>query len=373
MLPPAADRPKLEAVLGQLSAAVEELLLSGLTTASETTRQTLSVAMQEAARFRLLRLGSTLRAAAEELGRFTKQDPAFSRRRLTFFLNRAWLLSRGVAHALQAADEKQYDRLTWSPPNEPLPAAEVVCLGAVKKVATGSFVAFDFRLRATADAPPFEAGRRLTWSAVFPVKPGVDIPAEGLLHLPQKQKFAPIVFLNRTTLVIRDAALSADESGGGRIVLTDQSTVTVGKPFADWDRFLDWSPAPAVERLGRHKPGPLDLDTELQEEVILRDYEIGPPAEGNDPGQTVYPVTAGRLTLHAVVGPAAEGKALKKCLDDLRKAKKDRPPLYGLMHYERCRLLLQPLTTFGKGGPEYLTISKEVVNKAALLKAMSFT
>ena len=73
--------------------------------------------MQEAARFRLLRLGSTLRGADEELGRFTRQDPAFSRRRLSFFLNRAWLLSRGIAHALHAADETEYDRLAWSPPH----------------------------------------------------------------------------------------------------------------------------------------------------------------------------------------------------------------------------------------------------------------
>src|SRR4051795_1552678 len=99
MLPAAADRPRLKAVLDQLSAAVEELLLSGLTTASESTRQTLSVAMQEAARFRLLRLGSSLRGAAEELGRYTRQDQAFSRRRLAFFLNRSWLLSRGLGHA----------------------------------------------------------------------------------------------------------------------------------------------------------------------------------------------------------------------------------------------------------------------------------
>ena len=43
------------------------------------------------------------------------------------------------------------------------------------------------------------------------------------------------------------------------------------------------------------------------------------------------------------------------------------------MHYERCRLVFQPLDAFGKAGPDYLTISKEGVNKAALLKAMSFT
>src|SRR5437660_12604105 len=97
MLPPAAERSKLQTVLDQLAGAVEELLLSGLTTASEATRQTLSVALQEAARFRLLRLGSTLRGTMEELGRYTKQDPLFSRRRLTFFLNRSWLLSRGLS------------------------------------------------------------------------------------------------------------------------------------------------------------------------------------------------------------------------------------------------------------------------------------
>ena len=57
MLPPAADRQKLAGVLQQLSTAIEELLLSGLTTASESTRQTVSVATQEAARFRLLKLG----------------------------------------------------------------------------------------------------------------------------------------------------------------------------------------------------------------------------------------------------------------------------------------------------------------------------
>jgi hypothetical protein len=372
MLPPAADRPKLKTVLDHLAAAVEDLLLGGLTTASESTRQTLSVALQEAARFRLLRLGSALRATAEELGRFTKHDPSFSRRRLAFFLNRSWLLSRGIAHALGTGDEKEYDRLTWSPPTQPLPAVEAVCLGAVKKVAAGAFVAFEFRLRALADSGQVRAGQRLSWSAVFPVRPDSEIPPEGFLHLPQKQKFAPILLLGKHTLAIRDASLSLDDSGGGRVVLTDSSMVAAGKPFNDWARFLDWSPAPAAARLKGHAPGPLDLDTELQEEVVLRGYEIGLPADGDEPGQIVYPVTAGPLALHAVVGPDPEGKALRKGLDDLRKKKKDRPPLFGLLHYERCRLVLQPLTAFN-GGPDYLTISNEVVNKAALLKAMSFT
>lgn len=371
MLPPPAERPKLAALLNQLGAAVEELFLSGLTTASDATRQSIAAAMQEAARFRLLRLGSTLRTAAEELGRFTSHDTSFSRRRLTFFLSRAWLLSRGLAHALQSADEKEYDRLTWSPPMQPLPKAEVVCVGAAKKVAAGAFVAFEFRFRAIADAAPIVAGQRLAWSVVFPLKPGLEIPAEGFLHLPQKQKFAPFLFLERKSVTIERANLVGEDSSA-RLTLTDQSTVVLGKAFNEWERFLEWSAESAVERIRKHTPGPLDLDTELQEEVVLRDYVIGKAEDGDTPGQKVYPITAGNLSLSALAGSEAEGKTLRGNLEELRKLKKNRPPLYGLMHYERCRLTFQPLTAFGPE-PDYLMISKENVNKAALLKALSFT
>jgi hypothetical protein len=213
----------------------------------------------------------------------------------------------------------------------------------------------------------------LIWSVVFPIKPGSEIPPEGFLYLSYKQKFETRIFCDKKTIVFHDTTYLADDACSGRLVLGEQSSVSLGKPFSGWARFLDWSPAPAAERLKRHTAGPLDLDTELQEEVILRDYEIGPPAEGDEPGQTVYPVKSALLALHAVVGPPAEGKALAKGLEDLRKKKKDRPPLFGLMHYERCRLVLQPLTAFHDAGPDYITISKEIVNKAALLKALSFT
>jgi len=372
MLPPPADRPKLAAVLAQLGVAVEELLLSGLTTASDATKQTLVAAIQEAARFRLLRLGSTLRTANEELGRFIAHDAGFSRRRLVFFLSRAWLLSRGLTHALQTPDETEYDRLAWSPPTQPLPKAEVVCIGVGKKVAAGAFVAFEFRLRAIADAAPVRAGQRLVWSVVFPLKPGVEIPPEGYLHLPQKQKFAPFLLLDRKVVAIERANLIADELGGGRLALIDQSTVSLGKAFDGWSRFTEWSAEPARERIHKQRPGPLDLDTELQEEIVLHEYTIGVPTDGETPGQTIYPVSAGNLVLSAIVSSEVEGKTLGKNLDDLSKLKKNRPPLYGLMHYERCRLVFQPLTAF-RPEPDYLTISKENVNKAALLKAMSFT
>jgi hypothetical protein len=154
-----------------------------------------------------LRLGSTLRTAAEELGRFTAHDPTFSRRRLTFFLGRAWLLSRGLRHALESSDAKEYGRLTWAPPTQPLPRVEVVCVGVAKRVSAGAFAAFEFRFRALADAPPVSAGQRLVWSAVFPLKPGQTIPPEGFLHLPQKQKFTPFLLLDRKAVTVENATV----------------------------------------------------------------------------------------------------------------------------------------------------------------------
>jgi hypothetical protein len=54
-------------------------------------------------------------------------------------------------------------------------------------------------------------------------------------------------------------------------------------------------------------------------------------------------------------------------------AKKRRPPLYGVAHYESCRLVFQPLTALGKDGPEYLTVSPDKISQAELVKAMKFT
>src|SRR5262245_34037156 len=163
-----ADRRKLPALLEELARAVEELLLSGLTTASEATRQTLGVSFQEASRLRLLRLGSTLRGANEELGRYTRNESGFSRKRLSFFLNRAWLLSHGLARALRDGDEQEFERLVWVPANEPVERLEVVTLGVGKKVSAGAFCAFEFRLRTVQAAGKIPAGQRLLWSCVFP-------------------------------------------------------------------------------------------------------------------------------------------------------------------------------------------------------------
>ncbi len=365
-----ADCRKLPGLLDGLAGAVEELLLSGLTTASEATREALNVSFQEASRLRLLRLGSTLRTANEELGRFTRNEPSFSRRRLTFFLGRAWLLSHGLARALREGDEREFDRLLWVPASEPVERLEVVTLGVVKKVAGGSFVGFEFRLRALTQAGPVADGHRLAWSCIFPLKPGLNVAAEAFLHLPQKQKFKADLFLQRKVVILERVAVALDEFGGGRISLTDQSSVTEGEEFDGWERFQQWDPAAALRRVEAHEASPFDLDVEMQEEVVLRGWEVGAPEPGQD-GQTVYPVQCGPATYDAVVSPGVEGMALGKALEGLRRQKKPRP-LFGLLHYAKCRLMLQPLAVFGANGPEYLMLSDEKVNLAALVKAIKF-
>jgi len=367
----AADRKKLAPLLEQLGAAVEDLLLTGLTAASEATRRVLNVTFQEAARMRLLRLAGTLRAANEELGRYTRNEAEFSRKRLSFFLNRSWMLARGLGKALAANDDRQFDRLLWTPADKPVAKLELVTLGVAKKVAGSSFCAFEFRMRTVADAGDIPKGRRLSWSCVFALKPGAQIPPEGYLHLPQKQKFKPADMLGGKVIEVSQAAVALDDFGGGRISLTDASTVAFGRAFDGWKDLAKWDPAAALKRLRDHVPSPLDLEVETQEEVVLTDWSAGEEQESDRDGRTVHPVIGDGLTFDAVVSQGAEGAALRAALTKLRKRKQP-PPLFGLLHYEMCRFVLQPLAVFGKDGPEQLMLSDESIDRAALLRALKF-
>jgi len=366
-----SESRQLVAALDQLAGGVEELYRSGLTTASEATRQILGVAFQEASRLRLLRLGSTLRGANEELGRFTRNEPDFSRRRFSFFLNRSWLLSRGLTRAIKEGDDKDFDKLLWIPVSQPVNRLEFVTLGITKKVATGSFCAFDFRLRTIKDAGTIPSGQRLAWSCVFPIKPGIEVPPEGFLHFPQKQKFKANLFLEKKVIVVEKAAVALDDFGGGRLNLGDQSTVSSTEPFTAWEQFQTWDPDVALKRIQNHETGPFDLDIELQEEIVLPEWQIGEPATHHEDGQLICPLFTKTMKFDAVVSRGPEGQALAAALESFRK-KKHRPPLFGLLHYERCRLIVQPLSVFGKDGPEYLTTSDKTVDRAALLKALKF-
>lgn len=364
-----ADRQLLIRQLADLSNAVEEMLLSGLTTASEATRKTFDVTFREASRLRLLRLASTLRQANEEIGRYVSKSTEFSAKRLAFFLNRAWLLARGLLRALQTNDDTELARLMWTPSTTPIEKVDVVTLGVSKKVAKGAFCAFEYRLRDVADTG--ENARGLSWSCVFPLKADNDVPAEAFLQLPQKQKFKASDLLEAKVVTITKALIAQDEQGNRRLTLSDQSTVTRGEAFTDWSRFQQWTPAAVLQRIRAHEPTPFELEVELQDEIVLHDWTIGEAAPEKREGQIVYPVQTPTLSMEAVVPATADGAALRKQLDELRK-RPSRPPLFGLLHFERAQLILQPLSVFEESGPKLLTISNEAVDRAALLKTMKF-
>jgi hypothetical protein len=159
--------------------------------------------------------------------------------------------------------------------------------------------------------------------------------------------------------------------GSGRIQLGEKSTVATGEAFEEWEQYLTWDPAAALRRIEQHESGPFDLDVELQEDVAFTDWQLGDPDDSAD-DCTVYPILHGGIVFDGRVAKGIEGKATRKALKGLTK-KKQRPPLFGVMHYEACRLLVQPLTVFTEEGPEYMTISNEAIDRKALLQTLSFT
>src|SRR5262249_6773496 len=139
------------------------------------------------------------------------------------------------------------------------------------------------------------------------------------LHLPQKQKFKAGVFLERKVVTISKAAVVVDEFGHGRISVLDASTVEPGQEFTDWTRFLHWNPAAALERVRAHEPGPLDLEVELQEELVLTDWQIQEPLERPEEQQVVYPIVSGATVFDAIVSKGIDGKSLRDRLEGYRK------------------------------------------------------
>ena len=371
-----------------MAAGVEDLLATGLTTASKGTLDKLEVGFRAASQQRLLRLGSTLRIANEEIRRYLGEDENFSRRRLAFFLNRAWLLCRSMARALEAGDEEGWRRLLGTPVTRPVPTLTVMALGVAKKVVAGVFCAFDFRLRVldvaeaeggeAEDRSQIQPGRPLVWSAIFPIK-NPAIPAEAYLNLHQPQKFQPGLLLTSTVRV--EAAAVTFGQGVPRLVLGRDSKVEEAAAAEGESR--DAAPTSGMaaggfdsaalrERLLAHEPGPLDLDVELQEEVVVRDWRLGEREAKRLGERHVHPLESGGLELAAVVADGVEGEALGAALEDLRE-RAEPSPLYGLLHYELCRLVFQPLSLLDGDWPTHLMLSDNKVGTRELLKSLDFT
>lgn len=368
-----SEKKQLTSLLDELCRAVEELLLAGLTAASKSTVQRLDISFKEASRMRLLRLGSTLRIANEEISRFTAGSAQFSARRLAFFLGRAWLLASGMRQAIAAGDDAALDRLMSTPRPEPVERLKVVTLGVAKRVVPGAFAGFDFRLRALETSGPVAAGEPLVWSCVFPMRKDLDLPAEAFLHLPQKQKFKPSILLEKKVVEISACAVSRQAGSATRIVLGEGSELKASKDhFAgDWRSFWRWDMRQAAGRLERHRPTPLDLEIEFQEEVFIDNWRPG-QRRSSDEGFDLLPIETDHLPFEMRLDCGPSGTPLHGTMLKLAENKR-RPPLFGVAHYESCKLVLQPLTALGKDSPEYLTISPDKISQAQLVKAMKFT
>lgn len=350
----------------ELAKLIEDLVRTGLTSATAATRTKLDAAFKEASRRKLLRLGASLRYVNEEVGRFLSDDGSFASRRYAFFLHRSWLLARGTKFALTKGDTGLVAALSaagGSPP-KPVGTLGVVTIGIQKRV-TASLAAFDFRLRVIKSPKAELSGKGLVFSLVFTRKAAV--PAEAYLHLPQPQKYAPKLFRNGNVINITDAAVLPDDRGGGRLVLGPKSSVTEGKPFDGWGEHRGWDPDGAEARVLSHAPSPLDLAVELQEEVVLDDFAVLP-----GPEETLRVHGAG-LSMRVVLPSGDDGKALQKELEaGARKKKKPaQHPLFGVVHYEFGDLVFSPLSFLEEDGPRFLTLSDENINLAALLGSLN--
>jgi hypothetical protein len=366
-----SEQKQLISLLDELSGAVEELLLAGLTTASKSTVERIDVTFKEVSRMRLLRLGSTLRIANEEISRFTGNSTQFSSRRLAFFLGRAWLLATSMRRAIDGNDAATLDGLMSTPPTLPVKSLQVVTLGVAKRVVPGAFASFDFRLRAIEASPPVEAGEAMVWSCVFPMRKDLDLPTEAFLHLPQKQKFKPSMLLEKKIVEVANCAVSRPPGGTTRLMLNDASTMKSAADFSDWKRLWNWDLRQAAARLQEHRPTPLDLEIELQEEIFFDDWLAG-ERTSSDEGYDLLPINTTSVQLEAKLDRGPSGTPLHKVMIELA-AKKRKPPLFGVAHYESCKFIFQPLTALGKNGPEYLTVSPDKISQAELVKAMKFT
>ena len=364
-----ADQKTILPHLRRTVDAIEEILHSGLTTASETTTQALGVTFQEASRMKLLRLGSTLRNTHQEITRYVENDDSFSQSRLVFFLNRSWLLCKGMEAAIQRSDSKQLDQLLWTAGTKKKKSLTLVCLGIVKKVSANNFCAFEFRLRDPKKNTPY------TWSCVFPLRKNTQVPAEGFLHLPQKQKFAPSILVEGKLIEFKNFSITESETGATRIRLEEKSTVNVTQPFENWQSLIAWDTQAAIKRIKDHSTSPFDVDVELQEEVWLNEYSISESRTTAEPPRQIWPIACGQLKFAATLTNSKDSQPAATAIRKEAKQKKPNRPMFGLVHYSVGELVMQPLSIFieKENRLDYISLSKDSINKAALLSALKFT
>ena len=354
--PPLEDPKGTLTLALELGRAVEDLVRTGLTSATKSTLDKLDASFKEASRRKLLRLGASLRFVNDDIARFLADDPAFSMRRFGFFLHRSWTIARGLAKGIEAKDARVIASMTVAggAPPRPVSSIDVVTLGILKRTIVSAYT-FELRLRIVGGSEPDLVGKSLTWSIVFQrtkENAAKGLPPEAHLHLPQPQGFIPKIFLDGNVLTIRAAAVAMDGRGGGRLMLGPPSKVTAGAPYSDWETLYRFDPEAARERVLAHPVSPLDLATEMQEEVFVADPTLADAPTGTNEGRRLYALTgAGGLSLDAMIPDNPYDKDGEETLSRLRTAVKSGKGrlLYGVAYYELGRTVFLPLSVMNVG------------------------
>ena len=367
--------PALIKLLEDLCHSVEDIVLTGMTTANKATCDSLQLAFKEASQIRLLRLGSTLRVAVEEINRFNQGQAEFSAKRLNFFLNRAWMISHGLKLAVQKKDHRHWNTLNTSPTGIPVAKLDVVTTGVSKKIVKDAFCVFEFRLRTVTESLVGEktlaAGTAMIWSTVFPLKKDTEIDAEAFLHLAQKQKFRPIDLISNKISTFENTIVIGDRPPF-RLSLNDESRVVEQEPkqrYTEWLSLAQWDKEAAYQKAQAHSPSPFELDIELQEEVFLHDWSIIEKTTNKADKLLCYSIESGDLYFQAQI--ALDDKVTQKALVKASKVN-DKAILFGLMHYESCQLVLQVLSLISTAQPVQLMLSNEKKGAASILRSMRF-
>ena len=351
--PPIEDPKGALSLLDELSRAVEDLVRTGLTSATQSTREKLDASFKEASRRKLLRLGASLRYVNEEVGRFLADDGSFSIRRFSFFLHRSWVLARGMVKGIRDKDDRVLSALLagGGATPRPVPFVDVVTLGVLKRTLANAYT-FDFKLRIVDAKSPDLVGRSLTYSLVFPRKKdgGDRLPAEANLHLPQPQKFTPRILHQGSVVRVPECAVAFDERGAGRLMLGPKSTMTEVAPFSAWESLYRFEAEALLGRVKQARPGPLDLAVEMQEEIFVEGGELSRSPIRAGEGRRIFGLTGAHgLSLDVVIPDGPDGDDLLPKLEEGLK-KKDKPIVYGLVYYEFGRTMFLPLS-FVRVGP----------------------
>jgi hypothetical protein len=364
----------LTIALTQTSTAIERLLQTGMSTSSEHTVAQFGESFSHISSLGVTRLGSNLRLLTQEIQRYVKQDDAFSARRLSFFLNRSWLMCQGLQEALQQQNETLWQSLNLTPSTETLNDLEVITLGVSKKLIANVFAAFEFRLRVL-DQQHALAGKTLIFSLVFSLASKgkeATVHPEAFLDFSQPQNYYPRFLLSHA-MRFSHAKISHETEQRARLTLTPDSTATALHPIAHQDGLSTLArenPETVREQLINYCPSPFDLEIDLQSEILLETWEMGDTR--HDPAfedRYVIDISAAGMDYIALVSSYTEGEALLLALNALKKSA-SRPPLFALMHYELGQRVLQPLSVLEENGPRHLMLGQDKTDYKKLLKKL---